>query len=227
MSSYLLINIVVIAIPLLFSFERKVRFYRRLPAVAASIGIVGGVYLVWDVIATARGDWAFSEDHTIGFSILGLPIEEILFFVTVPYACIFLYETLRAYLPDGTVPLYRWWYGILSIVLIATAFFFTDQPYTFTVLLFNAAFFILSLFFYRVLLGSRLYWLFMGISFVPFFTVNYILTSVPIVTYNPEAFWGIRITTIPAEDFLYSFSLLSFTIAVYRIVLDRWIEKRV
>jgi len=48
--------------------------------------------------------------------------------------------------------------------------------------------------------------------------VNYILTSLPVVTYNSEAIWGKRILTIPVEDFLYSYVLLSLCLYVYFLV---------
>jgi len=55
----------------------------------------------------------------------------------------------------------------------------------------------------------------MAFSFIPFLIVNYALTSLPVVLYNPASVWGFRILTIPIEDFFYSFSMISFYIIVY------------
>lgn len=222
MSSYLLINILIIAIPLLFSFERKVQYYRRLPSVITSILVVGAVYIFWDIIATARGDWSFNHEHVMDIRLLGLPLEEILFFVTVPYACIFIYEVLRAYNTERTLQLPNWILIVPAVPFLIAALSMQSQQYTQTVFLFTAGFFILSSRVYPALLRSKIFWIFMGITFIPFFIVNYMLTSIPIVTYGPDAFSGIRITTIPVEDFFYSFSMLAFNVLVYKLALKRW-----
>lgn len=222
MSSYLLINILVVAIPFVFSFERKVRFYRKLPSVAVSLLIVGTVYIVWDAVAASRGDWAFNPDHVMAIRFFGLPVEEILFFITVPYACIFIYETLRSIFHDRVLKIPDIVFVILPVPFIIAALSVPGQSYTQTVSLFTAAFFIISLWLYPALLRSTIFWICIAITFVPFFIVNYMLTSIPIVTYGADAFSGIRITTIPLEDFFYSFSMLAFHILVYRLVLNRW-----
>jgi len=59
------------------------------------------------------------------------------------------------------------------------------------------------------------------ISFIPFFIVNYILTSLPVVEYNPEAILGIRVLTIPVEDFFYSFAMISGWIIIYCLLKER------
>jgi len=55
----------------------------------------------------------------------------------------------------------------------------------------------------------------MGISTFLFFVFNYLLTSIPIVIYNPYAITNIRILTIPIEDFFYNFSMLFLYLFFY------------
>ncbi len=55
-------------------------------------------------------------------------------------------------------------------------------------------------------------YLFLGIIAIFKFIVNGFLTSHFIVQYNPNYFLGIRIWTIPLEDFLFGFSMASLTI---------------
>ncbi len=222
MSSYLLINILIIAIPLLFSFERKVRFYRKIPSVIASILTVGTAYIIWDIIATARGDWAFNPEYVLSVRIFGLPVEEVLFFITVPYACLFMYEVLRALMKERELRIPGWVMTMLPVPFLIIALVNTGQPYTQTVFLFTAAFFILCNWIYPQLIRSKVYWVYILLTFIPFLIINGILTSVPIVTYGAGAFSGIRISTIPLEDFFYSFSMLSFHVLVFRLALNRW-----
>lgn len=226
MSDYLLINIAIIAIPLILTFEKKLKYYRNLTAVIISIIIVGIVFVIWDVYATSRGDWAFNPEHILGVYIFNLPLEELMFFITVPYAIIFLYETALYYLKNKEIVYYCTLYTYASGFFILASLLYTSQYYTMTVLLFVGIFFLTARFFSPSLLKSKLYWQFILFTYVPFALVNYLLTSIPIVTYSEKAIWGIRILTIPAEDFFYSFALLSFYLLVYTTAKTKWLKRK-
>ena len=215
MSTYLLINLLTIIFPLILSFDKKVAYYKNILPVSISILIVGTVYIFWDSIAVKRGDWSFNPDFVTNISLFGLPVDEILFFVTVPYSCIFIYEVIKNYSNEKIFGSGKIIISLLTLILITLAFIYQDQYYTFTVLLFTISFFIVALFFFSSLLKSRVYWFTIIISYLPFIIVNYFLTSLPVVEYNNKAILGIRIITIPMEDFFYSYSLISFWILVY------------
>lgn len=221
MSTYLLINILIIFFPLILSFDKNLKFYKKVPYVLQSIAFISTAYIIWDVIATKRGDWAFSPEHLIGFYILGLPLEEILFFITVPYACIFIFETVSFYVKEKKLNFNKKLSIIPAVLLIILGIIFYDQNYTFTVSIFAAAFFIGAVLFNESLLGSRNFWITMLISFLPFLIVNYFLTSIPVVTYNDASFSGKRFITIPYEDFLYSFSMISLWILFYELAKEK------
>jgi lycopene cyclase domain-containing protein len=59
------------------------------------------------------------------------------------------------------------------------------------------------------------FWIAMGVMF--FFKVpsNGYLTGRPIVLYDPDQILGIRIWTIPLEDFFYGFGLITITIILW------------
>lgn len=217
MSTYLLINILIIFFPLILSFEKNLKFYKNVRRVFQSIALVSTAYIIWDIIATKRGDWAFSPDHIIGIYLFGLPIEEILFFITVPYSCLFIYETVKFYIKEKTIFNNPNLFLILSILLIVLGVIFYNQNYTFTVSIYSAAFFIGAIIFNKPILYSGNFWITMLISFLPFLIVNYFLTSIPVVTYSETAFSGKRFITIPYEDFLYSFSMISLWILFYEL----------
>lgn len=221
MSTYLLINIAIIFFPLILSFDKNLKFYKKVPYVLQSVAFISTAYIVWDVIATKRGDWAFNPEHLIGINILGLPIEEILFFITVPYSCIFIYETVCFYIKETKLNFNGKLFLIPAILIIILGIIFYDQNYTFTVSIFVGAFFIGAILFNQSLLASRNFWITMLISFLPFLIVNYFLTSIPVVTYNDTAFSGKRFITIPYEDFLYSFSMISLWILFYVLAKEK------
>jgi lycopene cyclase domain-containing protein len=215
MSRYLLINLLTVLFPVILSFEKKISFYKKFKYLLFSILTVSPFYLVWDAVATSRGDWGFSPEYLIGIYIFGLPLEEVLFFVTVPYSCIFIYETVKLYIPEKKLPFDKNYYYLAGAILIAVAGFFSSQYYTSTVMVFSAIFLFLAATFKPAILASRVYWISIGITFVPFLVVNYFLTAPPIVWYSPEAIWGARFITIPLEDFFYSFSMISFWFFFY------------
>lgn len=226
-SEYLLINILIIIFPLILSFEKKLRFYKNILPFLASVFTVGVAYIIWDIIATYRGDWGFNADYITGIKIINLPLEEILFFITVPYSGLFLYETGNFYLKDKKIRVGKNTVYFSSAILFISGLFFIDQYYTFTVMVFSGFFLLIAQLLVNRLniINSSLYWLWILFMYVPFLIVNYFLTSLPIVTYSPAAIWGIRLTTIPMEDFFYSFSMLSFYLLVYLIAKDKWLKK--
>jgi len=226
MSEYLLLNIAILFGPLVLSFERRIRYIKKTAPILISVAVTGGAYILWDIAATARGDWSFNSKYLSGIKLINLPIEEVLFFVTVPFACIFIYENVKYYFRDKRLQISKNFFLFLSMLFFAVALLFKDQYYTLTVLMAMSVFFITAIIFFEDVLISSSYWLYILISYIPFLIVNYILTSLPIVTYNEEAIWGIRILTIPLEDFFYSFSMLSFYLIVYLKAKSKWLAKK-
>ncbi len=219
MSYYLILNIIIIIIPLVFSFEKKIKFYKKLRELSISILTVGSIFILWDIFAVKRSDWYFNTQYINGIYLFSLPLEEILFFITIPYSSIFLYETIKFYLQkkiiNNELHLKRIYPAFITAVLLILSVVYINQYYTFTVLIFCAVFLLVALFLFNDILSSKLYWIFISITFIPFIIVNYFLTSLPIVIYNPEAIWGIRFLTIPVEDFFYSYTLLSLYLFIY------------
>lgn len=73
---------------------------RQLPRLALSIVPVAAVFVAWDVAATRIGHWAFDPAQTLPVRVLGLPLEELAFFVVIPLAGVLTYEAVGALL-DG------------------------------------------------------------------------------------------------------------------------------
>jgi lycopene cyclase domain-containing protein len=224
MNLYLWILVGIAAAPLLLSFDKKVHYVSSWPAVFAAAAIVGAVYIGWDILKTEAGVWGFVERYAGTFRILGLPLPEILFFLVVPFSCIFIYQAVRAYFKERTGKIPRWIWFLLAAVLAVLAVVFRSQVYTLTVLLSVAVFFALTAAVRPDLLRSRQFWLAVLLTYVPFLIFNGLLTAIPIVVYNDLENWGVRVYTIPLEDFFYSFSLLGFNFFVFRLFDRRGIK---
>lgn len=226
MSLYLLINILIILFPLIFSFEKQILFINKLPYYLISILVISPLFIIWDSYATQRGDWGFSAEYINGLKLFHLPLEEILFFITVPYSTIFLFEVAHVYLPEKKVAIPNVVFFVFAFLLIVLAGVFNEQYYTATVSVFSAVSLILLAVVPNRLRHSRNFYIFLAFSFIPFLLVNYWLTVMPVVWYSDSAIFGKRFLTIPIEDFLYSFSMITLWVFVYDFVKEKFQRRK-
>lgn len=95
MSKYMMVLILAGVVPFLLSFWPKLRFYRNILALLYSIGLIIVIFGAWDVFATWCGHWYFNQGGVWPIRIINLPVEEVLFFVVIPFCCIFTWETIQ------------------------------------------------------------------------------------------------------------------------------------
>lgn len=220
---YLYLDIFTLAAPLLLSFDKKVAFYKSWKYLFPAILIMAVFFIAKDVIFAAYGIWSFNDDYLIGFRILGLPIEEWLFFIVVPYASVFIYACLLAYLKvDLLKKFHRPFFFDLSILLLLVGVLNYGKLYTSIIFIATALLILYNL-------KRRQPWLSMFllayfVTLIPFLLVNGILTgsfiSEPIVSYDPTQNLNIHIFTIPIEDSIYNLMMLMMTVQ-----LMEWFRK--
>lgn len=212
---YLLFNLLVLSGPVLFSFEPRVRFAARWPLAFKAVGITLIPFVLWDAVAVRRY-WWFNPRYTTGAEIAGLPVEEILFFLTVPFACLFVWEVFFADRGTGVVMgkgVLR--VGILGGVLAAVPLLWQGYEYAGTVLLALATVVGLDqILRTRLLREGRTYW-YLGLVTLFILLFNGYLTFRPLVLYSDSYLLGLRIVTIPVEDFLYGYALVFLTVLLY------------
>ena len=74
-----------------------VHVVRRWRRVAITLAVVVVIFGGWDVAAVTGGHWRYDPEQTLGVRLLaGLPLEELLFFLVVPFAAILGFEAVRA-----------------------------------------------------------------------------------------------------------------------------------
>lgn len=218
MSAYLIINLAIIIFPLMLSFEKQIQFYKKIPRLIAVFFTIGATFIFWDIIATGRGDWSFSRQYVGNTSLFGLPIEEMLFFVTVLYSTMFTFEVIKHYLFERKFKLSPQIFYFLSVITGVTGLVLIKTPYTSTALLTASLTLFVSGKCFLKLVSSIYYWIFLAVSLVLFFIFNSILTSLPIVMYKESAILGFRVFTIPIEDFIYNYSLLTLYLGIYYLL---------
>ncbi len=223
---YMLLDLGTISIPFIASFHPRLKFYKKWKSLFFSIGITGAFFIVWDVWFTKMGCWGFNPDYLVGISVVNLPIEEWLFFICVPYACVFSYDAFLVLNPalnysnklfDGIT----FFFAAMACLLVVMN---ADKWYTFVNFCTLAGVLILGYFKFPLVL-KRFYPIFCLIV-IPFLIVNGVLTGSMIesevVWYNDTENLGIRVFTIPIEDFGYAFSLIFLNL----ILLHFFEEKR-
>jgi lycopene cyclase domain-containing protein len=90
----------ILVVPLLGTLPLELflgtRVYGRSRRLALSLLVVLVPFLVWDRYAVAWGHWTFDREQTLGVVVLGLPLEELLFFLVVPTAAVLTFEAVRS-----------------------------------------------------------------------------------------------------------------------------------
>jgi lycopene cyclase domain-containing protein len=216
---YLLINIFTISVPLIRGFEPRIRFFSRWKGLLLGLIAAGIPFIIWDVIFTAKGIWGFNETYLTGFKLINLPIEEWLFFITVPVACIFIYEVLILFVKkDILAPMaYPITYALI-VILFVFGFLNIKLAYTAVTFLLTAAYLLFIVVFTKPDYLGRFYLGYL-VSLFPFIIVNGILTGsfIPdeIVWYNDSGNLSVRLFTIPIEDTVYMLLLLIINTSVY------------
>jgi len=216
---YLAINLASLLIPFACSFYPRVPFVREWRFVIPAIAFTGLIFIGWDVLFTKWEVWGFNKRYLVGASFLGLPLEEILFFFCIPYACLFTYFAIRhltktEYLYSIRTPISL----VLGLLLLVAGTLNLDKAYTATTFISTGLMVLWLGVWQRADYLGRFYFVF-ALLLIPFFIVNGALTglftSEPVVWYNDEENLGIRLLTIPIEDTAYALLMLLIPTALW------------
>lgn len=220
-SGYLYLALMGLAFvgPFFLSFDRKVAFYKNWRYLLPATLIMATIFLVWDILFTWYGVWGFNPTYLSGISLLGLPLGEYLFFLVVPYCCVFIYEVVNAYFPQNYLGRFSASISNFLMGFSATmAVIFYDKVYT----LLNFALLTLLIFhFSRIRTAPWLgqFYLSFLIIIIPFFLINSVLTGSfieqEVVWYNAETIVGVRLGTIPMEDLFYAMTLILGIVGIF------------
>lgn len=215
--TYLLIDLGCILIPFIASFYPKHSFIKAWKYFFPANILVGLFFIIWDSYFTKWGVWGFNPDYLTGVQLFNLPIEEILFFFCIPYACVFTYFAFtHLFVKNPLHKIQKVITLILIFILVFGSVYFFDRWYTFLTFSLTSIYLMYKVFQKQDL--SDIYRAFLCI--IPFFFIsNGILTGSiiesPVVWYNDLENIGIRIFTIPIEDSIYGFLLIALNIDLY------------
>jgi len=227
---YLLLNVAVISLPLAFSWHPKIKFFHAWKSFWPACLLVLAGFIAWDVYFTHIGIWGFNGAYLVGWPIFGLPIEEWLFFICIPYACVFTYYVLKSGHTrelGGKGKVILAFFGVVALLMGVLN---VEKAYTVSATIPSA-----------LLIGYWLWkkppWLgalmktFMilipafvitnGVLTGPFFWDWSVINSQPelildpVVWYNNAENLGVRLFSIPFDDFFYGFLLIGLNVTVF------------
>lgn len=222
--TYLFVDLFSIIVPLIFSFHSRINFYKQWHYWILPCLLSAGFFLIWDYSFTKWGIWWFNPNYVLGYYIYNLPVEEVLFFVCIPFSCVFIFYTLglvkfklvtqkRAFMATS----------IAALILFVIGIWHLPQLYT-SVTFISLSVSLLALRLLKVPYLSRFYLAYL-IILLPFFITNGILTGSfinrTVVGYNNHYNLGIRLLTIPIEDIFYGMLLI-----LMHVVGFEWFRQR-
>ena len=216
---YLSIDFLSILFPFLFSFYPKANFSKKWKYLWPAILITSTIFILWDIQFTRMGVWGFNPRYLTGINFFNLPIEEVLFFICVPYACVFTYEAVNFFNKKDLSPtVVKYTTYLLVFFLLTSSLLNISRWYTATTFLSCSLFLILLWVIVKPIYLGKFYIAFLFIL-IPFFIVNGVLTGTGIeqevVWYNNAENLGIRMGTIPFEDTFYGMILILMNIAIF------------
>lgn len=222
LSNYLILLLLVISIPLGGSFERRVAYYKTWPALFPAMLLTLVPFIIWDILFTHHGIWWFNSDYYGPITLAGLPLEEWLFFLAIPYSCLYIYAWIkyaRRHKPERFTPAMGYAFWIVGLASMLFSLYHFDRSYT-LVVFGTLGFTCMVIALTRPAFTANFLIAFL-ITKIPFFLVNGYLTGKPVVLYDELENLAVRMHTIPVEDAFYSFLLLFINTWFYEYFLRK------
>lgn len=226
--TYALILFFTVIICFVASFDKRLLFNRHFGAFIKAAIIVAIPFIIWDVWFTAKGVWWFNTNYTLGVIISGLPLEEWLFFICIPFSCVFTYYCLDKFYKMEWLSGFNNLVVFVSVIVCSVvALLHYDKIYTLVTAVATISTLVYLHFIVRAEWISKASFVF-TILMLGFFPVNGVLTGFglesPIVNYNPGDFLGIRMITIPIEDAVYGYSQFLLVLYFFKLFSKNKIE---
>lgn len=236
--TYLWVDLGCIIVPFIASFHPKLQFHRKFfPHLVLALAGTMALFIPWDILFTYWKVWSFSETYTLGIQGVNLPIEEWLFFICIPFACVFTYECMKYFFPNlNSKTGGRGLAIFVAVLFLIIAFTHLGQAYTFSAHLLCAVLLIFHIirntkwlltFFTMYLMVFPAFIISNGIlTGLNFWQYDFILTDPSQVTdqivwYDNNENLGLRIFSVPMDDISYGMLMLLLNVTIYEFSLGR------
>jgi lycopene cyclase domain-containing protein len=220
---YLIVDLCCVIIPFAAGFHSNTAFNREWRSVLPAILITAALFIIWDSYFTYINVWHFNQKYLTGFHCINLPIEEVAFFLCIPYSCLFVYYCSERYLKRRTSRYANWAATILAVGLSFSAAINIKLLYTSSTFFLAAALLLMLRFAGKHIAG--MFFISFTICLLPFVVSNGILTGSwidePVVIYNNSYNLKIRLMTIPIEDVFYGMAFQLMNVLLFVLMRSR------
>lgn len=222
---YFFINLGAVSIPFIAGFDRRLSFQKQWKFLFPAMLLTMLVFIPWDMLKTDMAVWGFNPKYLLGIYIGNLPVEEWLFFIAIPYACLFTYHSLNYLVKKDYLGRYADRITlVLAVILLTIGLLNLGKLYTSVTFISTGGFLLFHRFVIRGSYMGRFYLMYL-ITLIPFFIVNGLLTGsfIPeeVVYYDNAQNLGIRLGTIPVEDMVYGLLMLLMNVTWYEFLKKR------
>ncbi len=219
---YLIFNTIILTGPVVLSFDKGVNYISKWKYAFSAIAVVLIPFIMWDALVNGR-HWWFNDLYITGIKIAGLPVEEWMFFITVPFSVLFIWEILHAKTGNPvSTKLKNIKIFFILLIIPSGIFLLAGKEYTAIAFLALALAGGIDLVVDTRILARPNTYIYLGIVFLLNLIFNGYLTARPVVLYNPTYIMNFRFFTIPVEDILYGFSLILLNTALYQKFKEKW-----
>ncbi len=189
-----------------------------------------GVFIPWDVIFTVNGIWGFNPDYFLGVKFFRLPLEEWLFFICIPFACVFTHYALLLYFPKMKLNQKATQYIAYALMILLAIIVVLNTDKWYTLVNFSLAIPLTWIVLNQNLKLLQHFFLTFLVMLIPFFIINGVLTGSwienQVVWYNNAENLGLRMGTIPAEDSIYAYSMILMNLFLFEYFSLKYKKKR-
>ncbi|GAB1453255.1 hypothetical protein MASR2M47_33110 [Draconibacterium sp.] len=188
-----------------------------LPAIIFS----GTIFIMLKIRFLQSGFISFNENFLMHKNILNLPIEEWLFLLVISFFAFSVYILVNVKLEKFNKP--NLFYVVSILLLIGFAY---EAWYSRQKLIPFFVFFLLAIYFGYTLFRNKFkphltkFYISYFIVAIPFFLIKIVLNTLPVILYNNDFTLGIRLISVPVEEFANLFLLMLINITIFEYLRD-------
>lgn len=218
---YLLILFVMSAVTMFLFVKKTIVFFTELKYMIPAIIFSGGIFILLNIRLLEIGIISFNYNFLVGKNLLNLPIEEWLFLLLISLFSFSVYILVNVNLANFEKPnLFLAISVILLLVFGFGAWFSREKLVPFFIFFLLTIYFGYTIFRNRFKMHLSKFYVSYGIAVVPFFLFKGILYSLPVIFYNNEHILGIRLFSVPIEEFGFFFLLMLINITIFEYLRD-------
>lgn len=218
---YILILFTLAGLTMFLFVKKSIVFIMEFKYMLPAIIFTSAIFIMMNKRFIESDIISFNNNYLIGKTILKLPIEEWLFLLVISFFSFSVYLLVSERFANFEKP--DLFYAISLVLLLVIGFVaWTSREK----LIPFFGFFLLAIYFAYTLFRNRFkthfgkFYITYLIVALPFLIVKAILNTLPVLLYNNEHTLGIRLFSMPVEEFGYLFLLMLINVTIFEYLRD-------